>query len=107
MFDDHVSSMLEVQKEALANRVRQRLVALREKELDYYTANCRMLGNQAALVSGFAYSAIRYHQWMEQQQSWFLSETETVLEVIFLALLTATMSIGLQVYHLDDDAVHP
>ena len=107
VFDDHVSSMLEVQKEALANRVRQRLVALREKELDYYTANCRMLGNQAALVSGFAYSAIRYHQWMEQQQSWFLSETETVLEVIFLALLTATMSIGLQVYHLDDDAVHP
>ena len=54
--------MLEVQKEALANRVRQRLVALREKELDYYTANCRMLGNQAALVSGFAYSGIRYHQ---------------------------------------------
>ena len=46
--------MLEVQKEALANRTRQRLVALREKELDYYTANCRMLGNQSALVSGFA-----------------------------------------------------
>ena len=59
--------MLEVQKEALANRTRQRLVALREKELDYYTANCRMLGNQSALVSGFAYSAIRYHNWMEQQ----------------------------------------
>lgn len=56
-----------VQKEALANRTRQRLVALREKELDYYTANCRMLGNQSALVSGFAYSAIRYHNWMEQQ----------------------------------------
>ena len=54
--------MLEVQKEALANRVRQRLVALREKELDYYTANCRMLGNQAALVSGFAYSGVRYHR---------------------------------------------
>lgn len=59
--------MLEVQKEALANRTRQRLVALREKELDYYTANCRMLGNQSVLVAGFAYSAIRYHNWMEQQ----------------------------------------
>jgi hypothetical protein len=34
---------------------------------------------------------------MEQQESWYLSETETVLEVIFLSLLTATMSIGLQV----------
>ena len=54
--------MLEVQKEALANRTRQRLVALREKELDYYTANCRMLGNQSALVSGFAYSAIRAYE---------------------------------------------
>jgi hypothetical protein len=36
---------------------------------------------------------------MEQQESWYLSETETVLEVIFLSLLTATMSIGLQVCH--------
>ena len=60
--------MLEVQKEALANRTRQRLVALREKELDYYTANCRMLGNQSVLVAGFAYSAIRYHNWMEQSR---------------------------------------
>ena len=95
--------MLEVQKEALANRVRQRLVGLREKELDYYTANCRMLGNLAALVSGFAYSGIRYHNWMEQQESWYLSETETVLEVIFVTLLTATMSIGLQVCRLGGD----
>ena len=117
--------MLATQKAALANRLRQRLVALREKELDYYTGNCRMLGSQAALVSGFAYSGIRYHrthhaaqtntharvregarrraqivcvcgvcgksrtnralsplsEWMEQRESWYLSQTETVLEV--------------------------
>ena len=48
--------MLDVQKAALTNRMRQRLVAIRERELDYYTSNCRLLGNQAALVAGFAYS---------------------------------------------------
>ena len=51
--------MLDVQKAALTNRMRQRLVAIRERELDYYTSNCRLLGNQAALVAGFAYSGIR------------------------------------------------
>ena len=31
------------------------------------------------------------------QEGWYLSETETVLEVIFVTLLTATMCVGLQV----------
>ena len=34
---------------------------------------------------------------MEQQESWYLSETDTALEVLFLTLLTATMSTSLQV----------
>ena len=31
------------------------------------------------------------------QEGWYLSETETVLEVIFVTLLTATMCVGVQV----------
>ena len=31
---------------------------------------------------------------MEQKQSWYLSESETALEVVFISLLTCAMGIG-------------
>ena len=36
------------------------LLAIRERELDLYTDNCRNIGAQAALLAGFAFSAINY-----------------------------------------------
>ena len=34
------------------------LLAIREKELNYYTQNCQAVGTQAALLAGFAYSGL-------------------------------------------------
>ena len=51
--------MLQAKKEALENTARRRIVEIREKELQYYTSNCRNIGQCAALVSGLAYSGIR------------------------------------------------
>lgn len=72
----------------------------RRKELDYYTVNCRSVGNQAALVAGFAYSGIRYHYLLEHQAGWHLSQQNSIEEVIFLTLLTLSMGCGLQVRRL-------
>ena len=72
----------------------------RRKELDYYTVNCRSVGNQAALVAGFAYSGIRYHYLLEHQAGWHLSQQNSVEEVIFLTLLTLSMGCGLQARRL-------
>ena len=41
--------MLHAQKAALANNVRVRMVAIRERELDYYTNCARNLSNQVRI----------------------------------------------------------
>ena len=66
------------------------------KELEYYTANCRSVGNQAALIAGFAYSGIRYHYLLEHQAGWHLSQQNSIEEVIFVTLLTLSLGCGLQ-----------
>jgi len=88
--------MLNAQKAALENSLRQRLVGIRERELEYYTKNCRLLGDLAALLAGFAYSGIRYHYLLERQHSWMVQEGDAVEEVVFLSLLTLTLGCGLQ-----------
>jgi len=88
--------MLHAQKAALENSLRQRLVSIRERELEYYTKNCRLLGDLAALVAGFAFSGIRYHYLLERQHSWMVQDGDAVEEVIFLSLLTITLGFGLQ-----------
>ena len=60
--------MLNARKQALENTLRQRLVTIRQNELEYYTSNCRSIGDAAALISGLAYSGIRYHYLVERQQ---------------------------------------
>jgi len=88
--------MLCAQKQALENSLRQRLVSIRERELEYYTKNCRMLGEVAALVAGFAYSGIRYHYLLERQHSWMVQDGDALEEVIFLSILTLCLGTGLQ-----------
>lgn len=89
--------MLDAKKAALQNTIRQRLVGIREKELEYYTENCRSVGEQASLIAGFAYSGIRYHYLLEHQAGWHLSESDSIEEVLFLTLLTLSFGCGLQV----------
>ena len=61
-----------------------------------YTDINRNIGNQAALIAGFAYSGIRYHYLVERQHSWQLSDGDSLEEVVFTSLLTMAMGCGLQ-----------
>jgi hypothetical protein len=55
--------MLHAQKTALQNTMRQRMVEIRERELDYYTDCVRNLGNQACarLVVVYVITLIAHH----------------------------------------------
>ena len=48
--------MLHADKEALRTAYKLRLLAIREKELNFYTQNCLAVCTQAALLAGFACS---------------------------------------------------
>ena len=48
--------MLYADKAALENRTKLRLIAIRERELELYTRNCRTVGTVTALMSGIAFS---------------------------------------------------
>lgn len=93
---DVIITMIQAKKDQLANNLRQSLVNIRERELEYYTNNCRNIGNQAALLSGLAYSGIRYHYLLERQQSWHITGTDSLEETVFLTLLSVTLGCALQ-----------
>jgi len=88
--------MIFATKQALENTTRQRMLEIRYRELDYYTGCARNLGNQAALISGMAYSGIRYHYLIERQQSYKLTEEDSLEEVMFITLLALTIGCSLQ-----------
>lgn len=88
--------MLHARKQALENTLRQRLIAIRERELLYYTDNCRNIGNQAALISGLAYSGIRYHYLLERNTNYVESVENSFEECLFLSLLSVTLGCALQ-----------
>lgn len=50
--------MLYADKQALETELKVSLLAIRERELNLYTSNCRQIGTQAALLFGFAYSGL-------------------------------------------------
>jgi len=50
--------MLYADKRALETNLKVNLLAIREKELNYYTQNCLAVGTQSALLAGFAYSGL-------------------------------------------------
>jgi len=52
--------MLFADKQNLETDLKVSLLAIRERELDLYTDNCRNIGAQAALLAGFAYSALTF-----------------------------------------------
>lgn len=52
--------MLFADKQALETDLKVSLLAIRERELELYADNCRHIGAQAALLAGFAYSALTF-----------------------------------------------
>ena len=91
--------MLQARKQALENSARQRMVEIRNQELNYYTDNCRSIGNSAALVAGLAYSGIRYHYLLERKQN-YRSTTGTPSAMFFLSLLSITLGTALQTVYV-------
>ena len=50
--------MLLADKRDLQNQLRLSVLHIEEKELNLYTNNCNTVGTQAALLAGFAFTAI-------------------------------------------------
>ena len=92
--------MLQARKEALQNTARQRMVDIRNKELNYYTDNCRSIGNSAALVAGLAYSGIRYHYLLERKQNYLSTTGDSLEAMFFLTLLAITLGTSLQTVYV-------
>jgi hypothetical protein len=92
--------MLHAKKAALENSARQRLVAIRWRELEYFTNNCRAIGNAAAIVAGLAYSGIRYHYLLERNSNFLNTLGNSLEECIFLTLLAITIGCALQTVYV-------
>lgn len=88
--------MIFAHKLALENNTRQRMLEIRCRELDYYTGCARNLGTQAALISGMAYSGIRYHYLIERQESYHMTDEGSLEEVMFITLHALTLGFSLQ-----------
>ena len=62
--------------------------------------NCRNIGNQAALISGLAYSGIRYHYLLERKTNYRLDFEDSLEEMVFLSLLSITLGCALQTVYV-------
>ena len=82
--------MLYADKAALENRTKLRLIAIRERELELYTRNCRTVGTVTALMSGIAFSSIIYTKMAYFQTAGW------VWQALYLVGNTSTMCLGLQ-----------
>lgn len=77
--------MLLADKYDLQERLKLNLLQIEDKELNFYTQNCYTVGTQAALISGFAFSAIVEARDMDNITPWFKMSWSivTVLSMIF------------------------
>jgi len=77
--------MLLADKYDLQERLKLNLLQIEDKELNFYTQNCYTVGTQAALIAGFAFSAIVEARSMENITPWFKMSWSivTVLSMIF------------------------
>jgi len=79
--------MLYADKRALETNLKVSLLAIREKELNYYSQNCLAVGTQAALLAGFAYSGLT--------QVAIPFDSEYVLKLLYLLVTTTAMCLEL------------
>lgn len=88
--------MLNARKEALANNTRVRMIAIRERELQLYAANCRQLGRKTALLAGFAYSGLYYRTKKRFGLGGHSMQSGSFSEGVYVCMLTITMGCSLQ-----------
>ena len=79
--------MLYADKRALETNLKVNLLAIREKELNYYAQNCLAVGTQAALLAGFAYSGLT--------QVAIPLDSDYVLKLLYLITTTTAMCLEL------------
>lgn len=79
--------MLYADKRALETNLKVSMLAIREKELNYYTQNCLAVGTQAALLAGFAYSGLT--------QVAIPQDAEYVLKLSYLLVTSTAMCLEL------------
>ena len=79
--------MLYADKRALETNLKVNLLAIREKELNYYAQNCLAVGTQAALLAGFAYSGLT--------QVAIPNDAEYVLKLGYLIVTSTAMCLEL------------
>ena len=58
--------MLHADKEALRTAYKLRLLAIREKELNYFLQNCINIATLAAMLAGFAQSGLIYTKYIDK-----------------------------------------
>ena len=75
--------MLFADKRALETNLKVSLLAIREKELNFYSQNCLAVGTQAALLAGFAYSGLT--------QVAIPPEAPFMLKLLYLLVTTTAM----------------
>ena len=81
------SRMLFADKRALETNLKVSLLAIREKELNFYTTNCLAVGTQSALLAGFAYSGLT--------QVAFPHEAPYLIKLLYLLVTTTAMGFEL------------
>ena len=79
--------MLYADKRALETNLKVNLLAIREKELNYYSQNCLAVGTQSALLAGFAYSGLT--------QVAIPLDSEYVLKLLYLLVTSTAMCLEL------------
>ena len=79
--------MLFADKRALETNLKVSLLAIREKELNFYTTNCLAVGTQSALLAGFAYSGLT--------QVAFPHEAPYLIKLLYLLITTTAMGFEL------------
>jgi hypothetical protein len=85
--------MLAAQKENLESGFRQRMLRIRDKELDFFTRNCQSVAQLSALIAGFAYSGLIYVKYIDVD----LCGPNEILcaEILYPIMITITMSTAL------------
>uniref|UniRef100_A0A7S0PYC4 Uncharacterized protein n=1 Tax=Coccolithus braarudii TaxID=221442 RepID=A0A7S0PYC4_9EUKA len=90
--------MLLADKHDLQERLKLQLVHIEDKELNFYTQNCYTVGTQAALLSGFAFSALNATPDWEEGGTWLqvFWSLSTVLAMLF-EIMTVVKSMQLSI----------
>ena len=85
--------MLYADKKALETNLKVDLLSIRERELNFYTANCQAIGTQAAMFAGFAFAGLMQPLPPEPEslRVLFLVSTVFALGIQLVTVVTTTL----------------